>query len=104
MSGACVTGSVINERPIVKDFSELDRHIGEEITVAGFISMTHEAAGLYFKLNDLNAENRRCILPGALEKYKHGQKVVLSGFLKKTECGESLICTNVCDKYVLEYK
>jgi len=98
ISGACASLAADRE---ISDFSEIAANVDRPVVVTGYISQSHEASGLYFSLRDLDAENDRCIVPMSLERFRHRQRVTLTGTLTRTECGERLICTNTCDKFEL---
>lgn len=86
---------------VITDFSAVNASVGSRVTVTGFISHTHEAAGLYFRLEDLRAENDKCVVPVSFAQFSHGERVSLSGTLIRTDCGGGRVCTNLCDAYEL---
>lgn len=89
-------------RPTVSGFGDVEASVGALVRIDGYISQRHEAAGLYFKRADLYAENESCVLPEPFGDYHHGERVSMSGVLKRTGCATGrLICLNLCDDYVL---
>lgn len=97
----CLSSSNYPTGTLVSDYSDVAAHDGNQVTVVGYLSRTHEATGLYFSLADLDNENDRCIMPQPLPEARHGARVSISGILSRTRCGGELICTNTCDNYEL---
>ncbi len=97
----CAATPFESGRAILRNFSEVERSVGQEVTVRGFVSQSHGAAGLYLSRRDLREQNHNCILPGRFEGIPHLREISVSGRLERTECGTGRICTNVCDRYVL---
>lgn len=98
----CNNPLVYGNNKIIKNFSEIDENINQIVTVEGYISRNLEASGLYFNIKDLKNGNKNCILPQPFGSTQHKQKTKITGYLKRTECGKTLICLNTCSNYVLE--
>ena len=80
----------------INSFKEAEASIGKNISIEGIVSRTHEATGIYFTKTDLLEENKLCILPIPFENYEHGDKVVIKGLLRNSDCGTTSICLNTC--------
>jgi hypothetical protein len=100
-AAGCATSAAGPHATRLMNFSDVDQNLDKSISVSGFISQTHGAAGLYFRRSDLVEENSKCILPRPFDGYLHGEEVTMSGRLQRTDCGAGLIFLNACDKYVL---
>lgn len=97
----CTTMTWGNGSDVVTEYADLERSVGSKIRVVGIVSQTHGASGLYMNSRDLRLENARCISPRPFNGLAHGERVTLSGFLERSDCGKGRICLNVCDQYVL---
>lgn len=97
----CATTSEDGQRETIMTFAEVESNLGSLVILDGIVSQTHGAAGLYFNRGDLVDENARCILPQPFGDMEHGKRAKISGRLERTDCGQSRICTNVCDRFVL---
>lgn len=98
---SCAHGTERKLEDIIDNFSEVRNNINRDVRIVGFISHTHGAAGLYFKLTDLDQANEKCILPNKFNEFPHGERVSMVGKLKRTDCASDKICLNVCDDYEL---
>ncbi len=97
----CATTSDDEQSVTITTFAEVENNLGSLVVLDGIVSQTHGAAGLYFSRSDLSDENARCVLPQPFGDVEHGERVKIFGRLERTDCGQSRICTNVCDRFVL---
>lgn len=98
---SCASPKVDPTTILISDFSDVAPNVGKRVTVVGYVSLTQEAAGIYFSWRDMARENDRCIRPPNLSRMRHGAKVSLTGVLERSDCGEGTICLNTCDDYLL---
>jgi|GEM_PF-3494772 len=97
--GACISSIIEDNGISINKFDSIEQNLGQNIEIEGYISLSHEATGLYLRKSDLIKENDNCLVPKPFGDYDHGQRVRLTGLLVQTDCGTTRVCTNVCSTF-----
>ena len=97
---SCVS-PLSSDSDVISRFSQVDKNVDRRVTARGYISQTQGAAGLYFSLEDLDDQNDKCVLPQDFAGFTHGERAIVEGVLRKTDCSTERVCINVCDRYTL---
>lgn len=97
-----ITGA--NSKRASSEYSSLDDKIGQEVTLFGYISLAHEAKGLYLTKKDFHRLSNQCLeVSPDLYGLEHGAFVKLSGTLVISPCRTERVCINVCNRYLLTH-
>src|SRR5690606_18058232 len=107
LAAAIVSASVVSCTTLpsatgVQRYAELEGLVGQEVTLAGYWSMQHEATGIYFGKREYYDAPEQCVMVEPSLTSAHRSPVRVSGILERSGCGEELICLTVCQPYVLK--
>jgi hypothetical protein len=87
--------------PKILRYSALGQAVDKEVVVRGYWSAQHEATGIYFGRREYRAAPYQCVMTDPALKVHHQSRVLVSGTLERSGCGDDLICLTTCQPYVL---
>lgn len=94
----CVTTSDPNT---IARYNDLVGREGEIVTLSGYWSERHEASGIYFGRRDYGDYPEECVLVAPRPNLPDKTKLVVTGKLERSGCGDELICLTTCQPFIL---
>ncbi|HEY0028555.1 MAG TPA: hypothetical protein VGC35_11860 [Allosphingosinicella sp.] len=85
----------------IREYGDLWRFVGQEVTLVGYWSAQHEAQGIYFGKRRYRYAPRQCVAVDPPPRVQHQSAVRVRGTLERSGCGDDLICLTVCQPLVL---
>lgn len=94
----CITTSDPNT---ISRYDDLEGHEGQIVTLSGFWSERHEASGVYFGRRDYRDYPEQCVQVAPRPSVPDKTKLVVTGKLERSGCGDELICFTTCQPFIL---
>ncbi|WP_152414461.1 hypothetical protein [Blastomonas sp. AAP53] len=87
----------------ISNYQMLEGHLNETVVLSGYWSKQHEATGIYFGSRDYFDAPGSCVAVDSTVNAPHASRIKLTGTVEKSACGTELICTTVCQPYILRH-
>ena len=99
-----VSCATVIDPSAISRYSDLEGHEGEVVTLSGYWSERHEASGIYFGRKNYRDYPDQCVLVTPRPNLPDKSRLVMTGKLERSGCGEELICLTTCQPFVLRAK
>lgn len=102
LAAALLAGCITTSDPnTISRYDDLEGREGEIVTLFGFWSERHEASGVYFGRRDYGDYPEKCVLVEPHPNLADKTKLVITGKLERSGCGDELICLTTCQPFIL---